>query len=177
MRAFLASVVAVSAGFGLLGSVAAAKSSAVHYKYCVGVVLKLEPQAEDANRYTITRQKGGDWVPYGTATFDEMRRLVSQEVTGHGTLSFDPHNCEKTVGLCTYTETGFDGESIEKLRINGREGDEWNYSVMTSETQELLMIGTVTYGADGLADRDEWTELDSTRSGCFERIPPPESEG
>ena len=154
--------------------VLAEDAGAVHYKYCVGVILKLEPEADDPNRFAITRQKGGDWLAYGTATFDDQRRLIRQEVKGHGTLSFDPHNCEKTPGLCTYTETGFDGESVEKLRINGREGEEWNYSIMKAETQDLVTIGTVTYGADGLADREQWTEIDSTRSGCFERVPAPE---
>ena len=168
------SVFATLAGATLCGAAMAEDTGAVHYKYCVGVVLKLEPEAAAPNRYVITRRKGVDWVPYGKATFDEKRRLVSQEVTGHGTLSFAPHNCEKMAGICTYTETGFDGESVEKLRINGREGDEWNYSIMKAETQELVTIGTVTYGADGLADREQWTEIDSTRSGCFERVPAPE---
>ena len=137
----------------------------------------MAPKAEPAGAYALAIKRGKEWGSYGTAFFDEQRRLVSQEVPGRGAMRFEPHNCEKVPGICRYTEIGFDGTSQEKLRINGKTGEEWNYSLfeIADGAQTLTRVGTVTYGADGLADKEEWTSLVNTDSQCWERLPPEEA--
>ncbi len=146
----------------------------VLYKYCIGAVVKLTPVEGEDGHYRIDLQAGDGWALYGKGIFDEKRRLTAQEVEGQGTVRFDPHNCEKMPGFCKYTETGLDGETVAKIRLNGRRGEQWDYTIFDDfgDRKDVVRVGKVTYADDGLAARDEWVDVNSTGEGCFERIEP-----
>lgn len=149
------------------------------FRFCSGAILRMQEIEGTANTFTLALKRDVDWQEYGRAIFDENRRLVRQEVPGRGALQFEPHNCEKMPGICRYTEIGLDGTRQDKMRINGREGEEWNYSLMdlSDGKQELTRVGTVTYGDDGFAVKEQWTSLTNTDSQCWERLTPEELEG
>ena len=149
------------------------------FRFCSGSILRMQAVESEVNTFTLALRRDADWQEYGRAIFDENRRLVRQEVPGRGALQFEPHNCEKMPGICRYTEIGLDGTRQDKMRINGREGDEWNYSLMdlADGRQELTRVGTVTYGDDGFAVKEQWTSLTNTDSQCWERLAPEELEG
>lgn len=151
----------------------------IYYRYCAGVILRAVPDPEPG-AYALALLQGETWQDYGRALYDGDGRMLRQEVTGRGAVTFDPHNCEKMPGICTYTETGLDGTAQKKLRINGLEGEEWNYSLIDAgegageggiETQVLTRVGTVTYAPDGLAARETWSSVTGTEDGCLTRIP------
>ena len=148
----------------------------IYYRYCAGVILRAVPEAAPGS-YALALLRGDAWKEYGRAVYDAEGRMLRQEVAGRGTVSFDPHNCEKVAGICRYTETGLDGKVTSKLRINGLAGEEWNYSLVDAgeggpETQTLTRVGTVTYAADGLAAEETWTSVTGTEDGCLKRLPP-----
>lgn len=154
----------------------------IYYRYCAGVILRAVPESTPG-AYALALLRGEGWKDYGRAVYDAEGRMLRQEVTGRGTVSFKPHNCEKVAGICRYTETGLDGKSTKKLRINGLTGEEWNYSLVDAgeggpETQTLTRVGTVSYAEDGLATEETWSSVTGTEDGCLSRIPatelPPE---
>jgi hypothetical protein len=149
----------------------------VVYKYCVGAILKLTPVADRDGHFQIALRSGDGWALYGKGIFDDQRRLVAQEVEGQGTVRFDPHNCEKVAGFCEYSETGLDGTTMKKVRLNGRIGDQWDYTIFDDfgDRKDVIRVGKVSYAEDGLALRDEWTDVNSTGEGCFERIEAPDA--
>lgn len=164
-------------------SAQAPSQDTIYFRYCAGAILRAHPEAEPGT-FALALLRGEAWKDYGRAIYDAEGRMLRQEVTGRGTVTYQPHNCEKVAGICTYTETGLDGEIVSKLRINGLTGAEWNYSLIDVDngtntgiepgngglSQTLTKVGTVTYAPDGLAIRETWSSVTGTEDGCLERI-------
>lgn len=156
----------------LLAGVANAQAPAV-YEFCGGAVVRMTPVEGAGQTLVLDVESDDAWVKYGRIVLDAEGRRKSLEIDGRGATVFDPHNCEKTVGICQYVETDPEGTSVKKSRINGREGDEWSYSIMEDHGSgfELAVIGKVTYADDGLAQTESWTSVSSyTQDGCAKRI-------
>ena len=103
----------------------------------------------------------------------ELRVLVHEDAAG-GVTRYAPHNCEKVVGICTYTVRRPDGSEAEEMRVNGVEGGVWNYSLWREAGGERrpVGIGEICYDAAGLSLRESWTDLESAAGYSVERILP-----
>ena len=151
--------------------------SPIYFQYCGGAILRALPEPEPGS-FALALLRGGQWATYGRAIYDADGQMLRQEVEGRGSVVFEPHNCEKSVGICAYTETAFDAPPQSKLRITGHEGADadWNYSLIDvvkengAENQVLTRVGTVAYADDGLATRETWSSITGTEDGCLERI-------
>ncbi|MEM7059668.1 MAG: hypothetical protein AAF557_18950 [Pseudomonadota bacterium] len=158
--------------FVLLASIASAQTPAI-YEFCGGAIVRMTPVDGPERILRLDVESGEDWVKYGQIVLDTEGRRKSLEIDGRGETIFEPHNCEKTVGICQYVETDPQGISIKKARINGRDGEEWSYSIMEDHGKgfELSVVGKVTYADDGLAQDESWTSVSSyTQDGCAKRI-------
>lgn len=169
---------ALATGAALPASVAAEDPGPpIYFQYCSGAILRAAPEAEPGV-FALALLRGEAWATYGRAIYDAEGQMLRQEVKGRGTVRFDPHNCEKSVGICEYSETAFDGPPQRKLRITGHEGADaaWTYSLVDivkeggADTQVLTRVGTVNYADDGLAIRETWSSITGTEDGCLERI-------
>ena len=103
----------------------------------------------------------------------EFRVLVHEDASG-GVTRYDPHNCEKMVGICTYKVRHPDGSEAEEMRVNGIAGEVWNYSLWRASGGEKrpIGIGEICYDASGLSLRESWTDLESAAGYSVERILP-----
>lgn len=156
----------------LFAGAAQAQAPAV-YEFCGGAIVRMTPIDEPKRVLRLDVEGNDGWIKYGQITLDAEGRRRSLEIDGRGATVFEPHNCEKTVGICQYVETDPKGTSIKKSRINGREGDQWDYSILENRGNgfELAVIGKVTYADDGLAQEEFWTSVTSyTKDGCAKRI-------
>lgn len=158
--------------FVLMIGIANAQVPAI-YEFCGGAIVRMTP-VDGPERILRLDVEGSDgWVKYGQIILDTEGRRKSLELDGRGATVFEPHNCEKTVGICQYIETDPQGTSVKKSRINGRTGDQWDYSILEDRGNgfELAVIGKVTYADDGLAQDESWTSVTSyTKDGCAKRI-------
>jgi hypothetical protein len=59
-------------------------------------------------------------------TQDAAFRVLVHEDAAGGITRYDPHNCEKIVGICTYAVTHPDGTVDAEMRVNGIESGVWN---------------------------------------------------
>lgn len=158
-------------------AIAEEQTSPIYFQYCSGAILRAAPEA-DPGVFALALLRGKAWASYGRAIYDSEGQMLRQEVVGRGIVRFDPHNCEKSVGICEYTEIAFDGPPQRKLRITGHEGIDaaWTYSLVDivkeggADKQVLSRVGTVNYAEDGLAIRETWSSITGTEDGCLERI-------
>lgn len=145
----------------------------VTYEFCGGAIVQMTPVNGPERVLQLDVESDDGWIRYGQITLDAEGRRKSLDIDGRGATVFDPHNCEKTIGICQYVETDPQGQSVTKSRINGRTGDKWDYSILEDRGNgfELAVIGTVTYAEDGLAQDETWTSVTSyTKDGCAKRI-------
>lgn len=103
----------------------------------------------------------------------EFRVLVHQDAGG-GVTRFEPHNCEKVVGICSYKVHNPDGSAADEMRVNGITQGVWNYSLWrgTGDDKRPVGIGEICYDAAGLSLRESWTDLESAAGYSVERIRP-----
>jgi hypothetical protein len=103
----------------------------------------------------------------------EFRVMVHEDAAG-GVTRYDPHNCEKVVGICTYTVSHPDGSAAEEMRVNGITHGVWNYSLWREADGQKhpVGIGEICYDATGLSLRESWTDLESAAGYSLERINP-----
>lgn len=103
----------------------------------------------------------------------EFRVLVHEDAAG-GVTRYEPNNCEKVVGICTYTVHHPDGSDAEEMRVNGIAAGVWNYSLWREAGGEKrpVGIGEICYDADGMSLRESWTDLESAAGYSVERILP-----
>ena len=103
----------------------------------------------------------------------DFRVLVHEDAAG-GVTRYDPHSCEKVVGICTYTVTHPDGSAAKEMRVNGISGAVWNYSLWreAGDGKRPVGIGEICYDAAGLSLRESWTDLESAAGYSLERIMP-----
>jgi hypothetical protein len=107
-------------------------------------------------------------------TQDAEFRIVANEDAAGGVTRYDPHDCEKVVGICGYTVHHPDGSAGEEMRVNGVEGGVWNYSLWreTDGENRPVGIGEICYDAAGLSLRESWTDLQTADGYSLERIRP-----
>jgi hypothetical protein len=103
----------------------------------------------------------------------EFRVLVHEDAAG-GVTRYEPHSCEKVVGICSYTVSHPDGSAAEEMRVNGITEAVWNYSLWREDGGEKrpVGIGEICYDAAGLSLRESWTDLESAAGYSLERIMP-----
>ena len=103
----------------------------------------------------------------------EFRVLVHEDAAG-GVTRYEPHNCEKVVGICTYAVSYPDGSAADEMRVNGIAEGVWNYSLWRDQAGEKrpVGIGEICYDAAGLSLHESWTDLESAGGYSVERILP-----
>ncbi|MEM1382485.1 MAG: hypothetical protein AAGG06_02460 [Pseudomonadota bacterium] len=153
----------------------AAPADSFYYEFCSGAVLRMTPTEDRDRSYRLDLRNGTGWTRYGKVVLDNDGRFLARQVDGRGSTQYTPHNCEKVPGICEYTERLPDGRTLNKARINGREGETWTHSIFETRDgkRELLVIGTVRYHEDGLAAEETWinTGSASLAEGCAKRRP------
>jgi hypothetical protein len=107
-------------------------------------------------------------------TQDERFRVLVHEDAAGGVTRYEPHDCEKVVGICAYTVHHPDGSTGAEMRVNGVAGGVWNYSIWRGAGAERrpVGIGEICYDAAGLSLRESWTDLETAAGYSVERIMP-----
>ncbi|MEM0922768.1 MAG: hypothetical protein AAGI13_06955 [Pseudomonadota bacterium] len=155
------------------------RSAPIYLKFCSNAVMRLTPLAGAARIYKLDLRSGDTWTLFGEMRLDAEGRSTARRIDGHGLTRYAPHNCEKVPGICRYTEYRPDGTEAQMLRINGQDPGEtdslWSYTILQDADgqPEIQAIGTVRYAADGLPERESWTETETYTKGCAERLQDP----
>ncbi len=148
--------------------------AAYAYRFQSGSVmtLTLEERSPDGSVWTVTAGEGDAARLVGRLRYDAEGRVTAfLRPDGTPSETYEPHNCERVVGLCSYQVTDSRGVRAEQ-RIGGRNGDEWSFSVFLVENgaPTLLKVGTITYDGDGVVRDELWMDAETGAEAGARRI-------
>ena len=132
------------------------------YRFLSGQVMRMELAERDENgsAWRVLSGEGDAAREVGELRYDADGRVTAFLPAGDAPPeTYDPHNCERVVGLCEYTVTRGD-QSWSERRISGVSDGVWTFSVfrVLGGEHELQKVGSVTYDDDGVVVDELWMD-------------------